>query len=269
MIDLTRKEKITILTINRPERKNTFNHEMWTSLDKACDELYKNIPRALIITGSGDVFSAGFDVNPDNNQVGGLIDAVQKHDPEPVKQMVTQFRAIVDRLTALPIPIIAAVNGLAYGGGSELAVRCDMRLVDPKAVFSFSEVTLGLMPDWGGGVCLTRLVGTARAAELILTGKKISAQEAYEMNMVNRISAEGNCLEESIELAESIAANGPLAVRHALAVIRKIPDMPIAEALEFETETASRLIATGECLHGIGAFLAKKKPAFPDIDESD
>ena len=125
-----------------------------------------------------DTFSAGFDVNPANPQITILAEAVKKRSRTAVEEVVRYIRETVDRLVALPVPIIAAINGLAFGGGAELAVRCDMRVMDPGAVICFSEVRLGLMPDWGGGVALSRLLGRSLAADLILTARRVGADEA-------------------------------------------------------------------------------------------
>jgi enoyl-CoA hydratase/carnithine racemase len=164
----------------------------------------------------------------------------------------------------LPVPIIAAINGLAYGGGAEIASRCDLRVMDPQAVICFSEVRLGLMPDQGGVAGLTRLVGASRAADLILTARKVGAEEAFQLGWANRISGPGKALEEALSLAFSIAQNGPRAVRHALSVIRKTCDLTTQEALDMETEEAVTLIVSGESVHGISAFLTRQKPEFPD-----
>ncbi|MGC9324727.1 MAG: enoyl-CoA hydratase/isomerase family protein, partial [Desulfomonilia bacterium] len=207
---------------------------------------------------------AGFDVNPDNPQVSNLVGPVERHEKGPVDVLITRVRSLTDELVFLPVPVIAAINGLAYGGGAEIATRCDLRVMDENAVISFSEVRLGLMPDHGGVVGLTRLVGPARAADLILTARKIDAREAFSLGLVNRISAPGKSVDESLKLAEEIAANGPLAVRHALTVIRRTPDLMYREALELETQEAVDLITSGECVYGIAAFLTKKKPEFPD-----
>ena len=164
----------------------------------------------------------------------------------------------------LPVPIIAAINGLAYGGGAEIATRCDLRVMDADALICFSEVRLGLMPDHGGVVGLTRLLGASRAADLILTARKVGAEEALQMGLINRISPPGKALEDARELARAIAENGPRAVRHALKVIRRTVDISTMDALELETEEAVTLIAGGECIHGITAFLSKIKPVFPE-----
>jgi len=266
LIKLEYHDKVAAVTINRPDKKNAFNKEVWDTFSNVIDELYKNTPRAVVITGEGNsAFSAGFDVNPENPQVADLINSVKEKDPEPVKELVGFIRGITDRFAALPVPVIAAVNGLAYGGGAELATRCDMRVLDPGAVTCFSEVKLGLIPDWGGGVALTRLVGTANAADLILTARKINAEEALKIGLANRISAPGKSFDEAMEIAHMISKNGPRSVRAALDIIRKSRDMALDDALKFETETASNCIASGECFHGIGALMQKKEPEFPDI----
>jgi enoyl-CoA hydratase/carnithine racemase len=131
-------------------------------------------------------------------------------------------------------------------------------------VISFSEVRLGLMPDYGGGVALTRLIGRSRAADLILTARRVAADEALALGVVNRVSAAGESVAEAAELARAIAANGPRAVRAALRVIRTSGDVDQAAAIERELTLAADLIATGECVHGITAFMARATPSFPE-----
>jgi enoyl-CoA hydratase/carnithine racemase len=263
-IQLELRGKIAVLTLNRPDRLNAFNEAMWDALDETTSRLEKKLPRVIVVTGAGEAFSAGFDVNPDNPMVGGLAEAVMKKKRPPVDKLVRRIRSSTDRFVFLPVPIIAAINGLAYGGGAELSSRCDIRILDPSAVISFSEVKLGLIPDWGGGVALTRLVGTAAAADLILTGRKVSAEEALRIGFATSVSAPGKSLDEALAMAEAIAKNGPRAVRAALAVIRNTPDKGLVEALDFESDRAAELIATGECIHGITSFMNKKEPDFPD-----
>lgn len=263
-VSVERIGTIAIVTLNRPSRLNAMNETMWAGLAAAAGDLHAAPPRAVVITGAGTDFCAGFDVNPDNPQVAGLIAAVQAHDPAPVAPLIAGIRGIVDRLVSLPVPLIAAVTGRAYGGGAELAARCDLRVLDPAAQISFSEVRLGLMPDWGGGVALTRLLGPARAADLVLTARIVDACEALALGLANRVSEPGRCLDTAKTLAEDIAAMGPRAVRQALTVIRRTPDLSYAEALELESRCAVDLIAGGECITGITAFLSRTKPDFPD-----
>ncbi len=264
-VRLERRGHIAVITLDRPQRRNAFDEHMWESFAQVTAELREHPPRVVIITGSGDkAFCAGFDMNPDNPQVTRLASAIENHDPGPAGELIRTIRTTVDSLIFLPVPVIAAINGLAYGGGAEIAVRCDLRVMDPAAVICFSEVTLGLMPDHGGCVGLTRLVGPSRATDLILTARKLAADEALAFGVVNRVSEPGKALDEALEMALTIAENGPRAVRSALEVIRKTPDMPSMDALEMESEKAVELIANGECIHGITAFLTKSRPSFPE-----
>lgn len=265
-VRLERRGKIAVVVFDRPARRNAFDEVMWSGLEHAVADLKEDLPRAVVVTGMGKAFCAGFDVNPDNPQVGGLIGSVERQERAPVETLIRRLQEAVDGLVSLPVPIIAAVNGDAYGGGAELASRCDLRVMDPAAVFCLSEARLGLMPDWGGGPGLTRLIGASRAADLILTGRKVGAEEALLIGLVNRVSAPGRAAAEAIELAETIARNGPRAVRHALKVIRAAAELPMHSALDLEREQAVTLIVSGECMHGITAFLSKQEPAFPDIE---
>ena len=262
-ITFEKRGSIAILTLNRPSQRNALDEEMWDQFDATLDELDPDSFCAIVITGAGEkAFCAGMDVNPNNPQIATLIKAIQKSQREPGQILLRRCRRTIDRLVAFPIPVIAAVNGLAYGGGAELAVRCDLRVVDPQAVICFSEVRLGLMPDWGGGVALTRLLGPSRAADLILTAREVAAKEALELGLVNRISQPGKALDEAVELANAIASNGPKAVRGALEVIRRTLDLRMDQALTVELDRASDLLVAGECVEGITALLSGKKPDF-------
>lgn len=256
--------RTAVLTFNRPGKNNAFDERMWDSLELAVSRVRQSLPRAVVITGAGGrAFSAGFDVSPENPLVSRLADAVQKHEKGPAMELIRRVRLAADSLFSLPVPVIAAVNGLAYGGGAELAARCDLRILDPQARICFSEVRLGLMPDHGGGAALTRLIGPSRAADLILTAREVGAQEAFALGLANRISEPGQALRDALALAGAIAENGPDAVRHALKVIRSTPELSSSQALALETQEAVDLVAGGECIHGIMAFLMKKKPEFP------
>ena len=264
-VEVERRGRVAVVTLNRPRRKNSLDEHMWSCLEGVTADLEQDLPRAVVVTGAGDeAFCSGFDVNPDNPQVARLADAVQNHLKGPAMELIRRVRTSTDRLVCLPVPVIAAINGLAYGGGAEIAVRCDLRVMDPKAVICFSEVTLGLMPDHGGVAGLTRLLGPAKAADLVLTARKVGAEEALGLGLASRISASGKAFEEALGLARTIAENGPRAVRHALKVIRRTPDLTGAQALALETVEAVDLIASGECITGIAAFLSKQKPEFPE-----
>ena len=264
-VQVVRKNKIAVVTMSRASRKNAFDESMFAALEAATDELKQNLPRAIIITGDGEEsFCTGFDVNPDNPLVADFLKVLNSKDIEPARQLINRIRKAVDGFVSLPVPIIAAINGLAYGGGMELATRCDMRVMDRTAQLCFSEVRLGLMPDWGGGAYLTKLVGSAIASDLILTARTIDAEEALMMGLVNRVSEEGRSVNEALVLAEQIAQNGPKAVCQALTVIRQSQGLSLEKALELEAGKAAELIVSGECIHGITAFMNKKAPEFPD-----
>jgi methylglutaconyl-CoA hydratase len=260
---------LAIITLNRPEKRNCLNHAMWSGIADAARELRERPPRAVIVTGAGAAFCAGMDVSPMNPQVANLVQAAQDHDAEPMRELLREVRPAFDALVALPIPVIAAINGLAFGGGAELALRCDLRVMDPTAEICFSETRLGLMPDVGGGVALTRLLGPAIAADLILTARRVGAEEASKLALTNRVSATGGALEAAKALGREIAANGPRATRAALDVIRKTPDLSEADALALERENAAQLMASGECAHGLAALMSRAEPEFPDICEPD
>jgi enoyl-CoA hydratase/carnithine racemase len=267
-ISLKRQGHIAVITLERPVKQNALDGHMWDCLDKVVAELKQSLPRVIVLTGAGDkAFCTGFDVNPENPLLVPLLAAMEKHDKGPAYDLIHRVRTSTDNLVSLPVPVIAAINGLAYGGGAEIASRCDLRVMDPGAVICFSEVRLGLMPDHGGVVGLTHLVGASKASDLILTARKVSAEEAFQLGLTNRISAPGKVLEEALSLALSIAENGPRAVRHALSVIRKTGDLTTQEALELETQEAVTLIASGESIHGVSAFLTRQKPEFPEPEE--
>lgn len=268
-VRVEREGAIAVLTLDRPERRNAMNQAMWNSLERAVSDLEGSLPRAVVVTGAGEkAFCAGMDVNTDNPDSAALMLAMQDKDRAPVVAMLTRMRAVLDRLVGLPVPVIAAVNGVAFGGGAETALRCDLRVMDPSATLAFSEVRLGLMPDWGGGVALARVVGRARAADLILTGRRVDAEEALALGLVNRVSAPAFCLAEAKALAQTIAQNGPRAVRAALRLLRRIDGMTDADALALELDSAATLIASGECVFGVGAFLTRTTPTFPDPDDA-
>lgn len=256
---------IAVITLDRPEKRNALNAQMFAGLEACIKEVAAQHPRALVLTGEGGkAFCAGFDVHPDNPMNKHMLQAVAKKDRSEALKSIGRAREVADALIALPIPIVAAVNGLAYGGGAEIAVRCDLRVMDPGAIICFSETRLGLMPDFGGTPGLVRLVGPSVAADLILTARKIAAQEALDLKLVNRVSAPGKAFEEALAMAETIAANGPRAVGAALEVIRRSQDMPLENALALELEKAVDLVVSGEFIYGVSAFLEKKPPEFPE-----
>ncbi|MBW1898669.1 MAG: enoyl-CoA hydratase/isomerase family protein [Deltaproteobacteria bacterium] len=266
LVRLEIENNIAVVTLDRPERLNAFNEAMFSDLENVTFELKQKPPRVAILTGAGDkAFGAGFDVNPDN-PLNHLTEATSDDDETPAAKIVHRVRRAIDGFVSLPVPLIVALNGLAYGGAAETAVRCDLRVMDPRAIICFSETRLGLMPDFGGGPSLVRLIGASRAADLILTTREVGAEEALSIGLINRISQPGQALDEAKAMAKKIVQNGPLATRYALSVIRHCQDLTLSDALAFEAKKAISLIATGESIHGVTAFLEKRKPDFSDID---
>lgn len=256
---------IAVLTLDRPKRKNALDDRMWRALGAGVAALERAAPRVLVVHGAGGAFCAGMDVNPANPLILKFLEALQTGSVEAVREHLSMARAIFDRLAALPCPRIAAIEGPAFGGGAELALCCDLRVADENARIAFSEARLGLMADIGGSVRLTRLVGPSRAADLLCTTRVVPPAEALAMGLVNRVAPAGQVLEAALALAAEIAANGPRAVRAALAVVRAAAaGEDDARALERELDAASRLIVTGEVVEGVTAFMEKRKPQWAD-----
>jgi enoyl-CoA hydratase/carnithine racemase len=264
-VTVERIDQVALVTMRREHKKNALNEAMWAGLAEAAAELATDTPRAVVITGSGGAFCAGMDVSPENPQLAGLAQAAAERDPAPMRALLTRLRPSFDALVGLPVPVVAAINGIAFGGGAELAVRCDLRVMDRDAELCFSEVRLGLMPDMGGGVALTRLVGTAVAADLILSARRIGGDEAQRLGVVNVVSEPGQACDQALAVARRIADNGPRAVRAALQVIRRTPELSVDDALAFERDRAAELMVSGEAAYGIAALMSRSKPEFPDI----
>lgn len=259
-----RRGHVAIVTLRRPDKKNALDDALWQGMHDAADQLRHELPRAVIVTGEPPAFCAGMDLAPGNPAIADLASAAQSRDAAPMRRLLERLRPHMDALVQLPVPVIAAINGLAYGGGAELAVRCDLRVMAADAVMCFSEVKLGLMPDMGGAVALTRLVGPGIASDLILTARKVSADEALRLGVVNRVCEPGHAVDAALELADTIAKNGPRAVRHSVDVIRRTPDLSEEAALALERDRAVELMASGECIFGVTALMSRSEPEFPD-----
>ena len=214
---------------------------------KADDEI-----RALVITGSGEkAFVAGADI--------GEMSTLTKAEGEVFgKKGNDVFR----KLETLPVPTIAAVNGFALGGGCELALSCDIRIASEKAVFGQPEVTLGIIPCFGGTQRLPRLIGTGLAKEMIYTGKHIDAQTALRYGLVNRVVPAEALLDEAKALMDDILKVSPMAIKYAKLSINKGADMDLMNALEVEKDLVGLCFATEDKQVGMQAFLEKRKPNF-------
>jgi enoyl-CoA hydratase/carnithine racemase len=242
------------VTLNRPEVRNAINTQMGMDLRAIFGPLVfdAGAVRCALITGAGDkAFCAGGDLKERNGMTDGEWRAQHAVFEEA-------FYAIMDSA----VPVIAAVNGAAHGGGCELALACDFIYAATSARFALTETTLGIMPGCGGTQNLPRAVGERRAKELILTGRAFSAAEALEWGMVNRVCEPAELLVAALETAGAICANAPVSVRQAKRSIHHGLNADLRTGLAFEIESYNRTVVTEDRLEGVRAFGEKRKPQF-------
>lgn len=245
----TDEQGLCVITINRPDKMNALNNQVLDELSAAVQTVAetKGI-RALIITGAGDkAFVAGADIAELN-----ALDAKSSVDAS------TKGQRIFQRIEDLNIPVIAAVNGYALGGGCELAMACHIRVAAPNAVFGLPEVSLGLIPGYGGTQRLPELVGKAKAMELILTGRFAKAEEALAIGLVNKI-AENSAIDAAREMVAAMLKQGPVAIGMAMRAVRKSGS---EQGYNEEANLFGKLFSTSDFKEGTSAFLEKRKPNF-------
>ena len=243
------EDRIALLTIDRPKALNALNSSVLEELDQAIDAVDLQEVRALIITGSGEKsFVAGADIAEMNNltKEEGFAFAKKGND-------------IFRKIESLPIPVIAAVNGFALGGGCELSMACDIRLCSENAVFGQPEAGLGITPGFGGTQRLARIIGIGRAKELIFSTSNIKAEEAYRVGLVNHIYPVEELLPQAKKLAAKIAANAPIAVRNCKKAINDGLQTDIESAIVIEENLFGDCFETHDQKEGMGAFLEKRK----------
>jgi len=247
-------EAIRTVTVQRPEKLNALNTEVMRQLEGAITAASTDASlRCLIVTGAGEkAFIAGADIGE-----------LAKLTPIEGREHARRGQAVLDAIEGLPIPSIAAINGFAYGGGLELALACSMRVASENAKMGLPETSLGILPGYGGTQRLARLVGKAKAYELILTAEKgITAAEAERIGLVNRVVPAGSAHAAAVEIAKKIAAVGPTACRFAMEAIRRGVEMPLAEGLNFEATLFGLCAATEDMKEGMTAFLEKRPARF-------
>jgi enoyl-CoA hydratase len=247
-------DAICTVTVQRPEKLNALNTEVMRQLEGAITAASTDASlRCLIVTGAGEkAFIAGADIGE-----------LAKLTPIEGREHARRGQAVLDAIEGLPIPSIAAINGFAYGGGLELALACSMRVASENAKMGLPETSLGILPGYGGTQRLARLVGKAKAYELVLTAEKgITAAEAERIGLVNRVVPAGSAHAAAVEIAKKIAAVGPTACRFAMEAIRRGVEMPLAEGLNFEATLFGLCAATEDMKEGMTAFLEKRPARF-------
>jgi enoyl-CoA hydratase/carnithine racemase len=254
------EDRIATLTIDHPP-VNSFNRQVVTELEEAIDELLANDEvKAIVITGGGtNAFVAGADIP----EIKALLDSPGE-DYAVAREFIEKGQRLFLKIERATKPIIAAINGFALGGGLELAMACHMRVCSDRARLGQPEINLGIIPGWGGTQRLPRIVGKGKALELILTADMITAQEAYRLNLVNKVVPAGAVLKEARDLARKIISKSKFPITAALRAIEQGLTLPLEEGLRVEAEQFVSLAETEDIREGINAFLEKRQPQFKD-----
>jgi enoyl-CoA hydratase len=246
-------DRIATITVNRPDKLNALNDATVAELDAAVSEMLARADiGGAILTGAGTrAFVAGAD-----------IAELATQGPFDGRERARRGQAVLSRIERSPKPVIAAVNGFALGGGCELAMACHIRIASENAQFALPEVTLGIAPGFGGTQRLPRLVGKGRALQLILTGERIDAQEAYRIGLVNKVTAPDELLATAEAMTRQILARGPTAVALCIDAVNRGLEVSLEAGLELEAEHFGLLASTADMREGMRAFLEKRQPKF-------
>ncbi len=248
-----KKENYAIVILNRPDKLNALNTKLFNELNDVVEkvELDRDI-RALILTGTGEkAFAAGADIKE-----------LHESDDRSGKLFSEHGSKVMARLEQLRIPVIAAVNGFALGGGCELAMSCHIRFASEKAKMGQPEVNLGIIPGYGGTQRLPRLVGMPKAIELIISGDMVDAQEAKNIGLVNQVFQHDELMPKTIEFVQKVLTKGPLSVSAAIETIQASGSLSLYEGLAFESKVFGATCGTDDFKEGTLAFLEKRKAEF-------
>ena len=247
-LKVERDNEIVQITIDRPDKLNAMNLDVMDEFISILGELDNDSSRVIIITGSGQkAFSAGAD-----------IEYMSKIGPTEAEKYALRGHDVLNKIEKIEKPVIAAINGYALGGGCELALSCDIRFASPNAQLGQPEVTLGICPGWGGTQRLLRIIGPARAKDLIFSGRRISAEEALSMGLVNRIFSSDNLLSETKTYARAITKNSNFAVGISKMLVNRGMDASLDTGLKLEIYSWSLCFSTKEREERMKAFLEKK-----------
>jgi enoyl-CoA hydratase len=258
-----RDAHVLVVTLNRPEKKNAVNCEVMCRLYDAWVQLDEDPElRAAILTGRGDTFCAGMDLAEIGKMRSGVSDNPYMERVKKEPQVIYGAWLKTYRPTK---PVILAAEGFARAGGTEILQGTDIRVAGENAKFGVTEVQRGLFPMAGSAVRLRRQIGYAVAAEMLLAGDDLPARRAYELGLVNHVVPDGQALAKAKEIAQRIAANGPLAVKGILATLRETEAMPESQAFEIEQRYGMQVMSSQDAAEGPRAFLEKRKPVFRGV----
>ncbi len=248
-----KRNKAVILTLNRPKAMNSLNFDLLYAIRDQIDELqYDSDVRTVIITGAGDrAFCAGADLKERATLT-----------QNEVKKFIITIRTLLSSIQYLNKPVIAAINGIALGGGTEIALASDIRIAADNAVMGLTETRLAIIPGGGGTQRLPRIIGIGKAKELIFTGRRIDSQEAIEINLVNKICKQRELINECIKMADMIAETGPIAVEQAKYAINYGVETDLNTGLAIESNAYRVTIPTKDRVEGLAAFREKRKPVY-------
>jgi enoyl-CoA hydratase/carnithine racemase len=259
-VKMSVKDRIATLTIDHPPA-NAFNEQTIMDLGSAFDEVMANPEvKAIIITGAGQfAFVAGADINEIKKQIDD-----KRAGKQVRREMISNGQTLFNRIEHASKPVICAINAVCLGGGNELAMACHIRIASDTARFGQPEVSLGLLPAWGGTARMPRLVGRGKAIELILTGDMIPAQEAARLGLVNKVVPAGQVIKTAEDLAKKIISKSGVACAAILEAINHGMEVDLEEALKMEEDKFVNLCATEDGYEGVSAFLGKRQPKFQD-----
>jgi enoyl-CoA hydratase len=248
-----RANRVAVITLNRPAELNALSSQMADALAAAVTELeVDDAVGAIVVAGEGRAFCAGADITELNELEG----------PEAFARFVGRLTDALSRLASCSKPSVAAVQGVALGGGLELALACDLRVADEEARLGVPEIKLGLLPAAAGTARLPRLLPKAVAKQMLMTGEPLSAIDAHRLGLVNEVVAKGGALDAALSLAARLTALAPLALAAAKRLVDGGATMPLDSAITLERETVAMLFGTEDRVEGLAAFLEKRPPTF-------
>jgi len=253
-IDLTYRDDCAVILLNRPQALNALSGEVLRQIASSLDEVAQSKARALIVTGAGEkAFCAGADIK----EFSGRTMAQDRH-------AIESGQALFARLDTFPIASVAVINGYAFGGGLELALACTFRLATANAKMALPEIKLGLIPGYGGTQRLPRLIGEARALDMVMTGRTVEAAEAERIGLVSRL-VEGDPVEAGVAFARGFTQHSLPVLGFARAAVQRALSVPLHEGLKIEADLATLAFRTQDCAEGVAAFEQRRKANFRDV----